>query len=87
MARFLGTVQGARGEASRLDGKGSGLRTVAASWKGSVRVYLSEDNGTDWATVRLEPWHGAGQTVLLYDGPVSGDGAKAYVPNKKRRAP
>ena len=72
MAHFYGTLQGVRGEASRLGGKESGLRTVAASWEGSVCVYLSYENGCDWATVRLEPWHGRGESKLLYDGPVSG---------------
>ena len=71
MAHFLGTLQGARGEASRLGGKESGLRTVAASWQGSVRVYLSVENGVDWAT------------VLLYEGPISGEGAKEF--KAKRR--
>ena len=72
MAHFLGTVQGARGEASRLGSKNSGLRTCAASWQGSVRVYLWDDNGTDKVQAMLEPWHGKGETRELYCGPVSG---------------
>jgi hypothetical protein len=84
MAHFLGTIQGCRGEASRLGGKGSGLRSVAASWEGSVRVYLTSNNDVDWATVRLEPWQGSGRSVLLYDGPVSGDGAKDFVAPKRK---
>lgn len=72
MAHFLGTVQGARGEGSRLGGKDSGLRTCAASWQGSVRVYLYAEGGVDMARVMLEPWHSHGTTRELYCGPVSG---------------
>lgn len=86
MAHFLGTIQGARGEASRLGGKDSGLRAVAASWSGSVRVSLSCEDGVDTAWVHLEPWQGSGKSVLLYAGPVSGDGAKDYVAPKKTKA-
>ena len=40
MARYRGTLQGCRGEASRLGHSSSGLTTVAASWQGAVRVEL-----------------------------------------------
>ena len=74
MAQFLGSIAGQRGPASRLGSKKSGLDVVAASWEGSVRVYLrhDEETGIGTATVRLEPRHGAGVSRLLYDGPVSG---------------
>lgn len=74
MAHFYGTIQGARGEASRLGSKTSGLDVKAASWAGavSVRLYRNERDGMDCARVSLVPWHGAGITSLLYDGPVGG---------------
>jgi len=78
MAHFYGTLQGGRGEASRLGHKSSGLQVRAASWQGSVCVYLEHDEktGEDIATVRLEPWHGQGKSRILYQGPVSGKGIK-----------
>ena len=72
MAHFYGVLKGARGQATRLGHKGSGLHTVAASWKGAVRVDLFMIDGEDWAEVRLIPWHGAGVYKTLYRGPVSG---------------
>ena len=72
MAHFRGTLQGARGEASRLGGKGSGLVATAASWQGGVRVYLYNIDDVDMARIELRPHHGAGTSRLLYDGPVSG---------------
>lgn len=74
MAHFYGTLKGARGEASRLGHKSSGLRTGAASWEGAVSVHLYHDEtaGQDMAEVQLIPWHGAGVYRSLYRGPVSG---------------
>ena len=77
MAHFYGTLQGSRGEASRLGTARSGLRTVAASWQGSVRVelYHSEETGQDMCHVYLAPWHGKGTELALYSGPVDPDHA------------
>lgn len=72
MAHFYGTIQGSRGQASRLGGKASGLSTVAASWQGAVAVKLYEKDGTDFARVYLTTHNGAGTNRTLYDGPVSG---------------
>ena len=72
MSHFYGTLQGARGEATRRGRKTTGLTTTAASWKGAVRVTLThaEETGRDVAEVRLVPWHGSGVDRLLYRGPV-----------------
>lgn len=70
MARFIGTVQGNRGSLSRLGHPSGGLRTVAAGWQGSVRTYLSDKDGVDWARVELDTWHGNGTRKVLYEGPV-----------------
>ena len=72
MAHFYGTLQGNRGRASRLGSKDSGLDVTAASWEGSVRVYLRHEKGVDTAFVSLEPWYGKGESRVLYNGPVSG---------------
>lgn len=71
MAHFYGSVQGARGEASRLGHKSSGMATTAASWKGSVHTYLYEEGGVDMCRVELRPWNGAGVNRLLYEGPIN----------------
>ena len=39
MARFLGAVQGSRGEATRLGGTSSGIRAQAQGWGLGVKVY------------------------------------------------
>lgn len=72
MAHFRGTVRGARGEASRLGGKSSGLIVVANSWEGRVttELYYSEAEQCDWARVVLSPRSGSGGTII-YQGPVS----------------
>jgi len=77
MSHFYGIISGNRGEATRGGSRDSGYRATAASWQGSVQVYLhhNADTGIDEARVTLEPWHGAGTSVVLYDGPVSGKSA------------
>lgn len=72
MAQFRGTIQGFRGEASRLGSKDSGLHVTAASWQGAVCVDLFEANGVDIVCVRLQPHFGQGTSRILYEGPVSG---------------
>lgn len=70
MAHFYGTIDGNRGEASRLGSKDSGFRATAASWSGAISVTLSHCNGRDEARVEMTPWHGQGERATLYDGPV-----------------
>ena len=72
MAHFRATIQGSRGEASRLGTRSSGLQTVAASWQGAVRVELYACGDRDLARVSLTPHRGAGVERLLFDGPVDG---------------
>jgi hypothetical protein len=47
MARFLGSVKGSRGEATRLGGSGTGLVVKANGWNLGVRVEASDVNGHD----------------------------------------
>jgi len=72
MAHFYGTLKGQRGEAARLGTKLSGLKTIAASRQGAVRVYLWEKDGRDWCEVALIPWQGRGVQRLLYYGAIDG---------------
>ena len=76
MAHFYGIVEGqAKAQATRRGTRNSGLKTIAASWQGSVHVDLYESDGTDYAVVSLEPWRGTGTSHELYRGPVSVDSA------------
>ncbi len=45
MAHFYGTIQGNRGQASRLGSKTSGLSLTAASYQGAVNTHLFEQAG------------------------------------------
>ena len=70
MAQFRGTLQGARGEASRLGTKSSGLTVEAASWFGKIVVELSHEHGLDRYEVTQQPHHGHGASILLARGVV-----------------
>jgi hypothetical protein len=72
MAHFYGTLQGARGEATRLGTKTSGMHVTACSYEGKVRVILDYDTEKDCdiARVELAKHMGAGVEHVLYDGPV-----------------
>jgi hypothetical protein len=74
MARFFGTLQGGRGEATRLGHASSGLRVTAASWSGKVCVQAYADeprNGGDVDCVRISAeQHGSSRnpTGTFFDG-------------------
>lgn len=72
MAHFRGTIQGTRGEASRLGSKDSGLTVEAQSWQGKVTVQLAHDpaTGIDSVIIELSKHHGQGRSMLLYNGPI-----------------
>jgi hypothetical protein len=73
MAHFFGKLQGARGEATRLGHKSTGLDVTAASWEGAVHTRLHHgQDGHDYAVVELIPWNGSGVTRELYRGRVDG---------------
>jgi hypothetical protein len=72
MAHFIGYVQGAKGQASRLGTRSSGMSVTAASWEGSVHVTIEARTDGDYAVVELRPWQGQGTSRVLYNGPVSG---------------
>lgn len=72
MAHFYGTLQGARGEATRLGTKNSGIHTTTCSYQGKVRVVLDfdEKTGKDIATISLAKHMGSGVEYTLFEGPV-----------------
>lgn len=47
MAQFRATIQGARGMASRLGHKNSGLHVTANGWNAGVTVDVAHINGRD----------------------------------------
>lgn len=79
MSHFYATIQGNRGQASRQGTKRSGIESYTAGWEGGVRACLWEQDGVDHARVELRQWrgHGAWLSILLYDGPVSGEGCQS----------
>lgn len=70
MAQFFGTVQGSRGQASRLGSKKGGLTVTAASWQGRIEVILYHDvaDGQDKFCIRQVPHHGRGIHQVIAEG-------------------
>ena len=66
MARFLGAVQGGRGEATRLGGSGSGIRAQAQGWNVGVQVYGRADGDADVFDIYSTGGsHNSGTSTLL----------------------
>lgn len=70
MARFYGTVQGGRGEASRLGHSTSGLGVSAKSWNGCIGVRLYDEKGVDHCYIDVEE-HNGSRRKILYRGPIA----------------
>lgn len=77
MARFYGTLQGNRGEATRMGHPNGGLTTYAASWSGAIRCHCYDKDGEDYVRVSHTTWQGSGINETIYGGPQGGwpDGA------------
>jgi hypothetical protein len=74
MAQFYSTIKGARGEASRLGNKASGMRASIMSYQGCIDVRMGAlADGNDWVTVWLRPHPQSdkrgGVGVCLFNGP------------------
>jgi hypothetical protein len=73
MARYYGTIQGARGPASRLGHASGGLSVTAQSFNGDIVVHLyapDHRSSTDYVEIIARP-HGGGQYTTLYNGKIS----------------
>lgn len=70
MARFYGTVQGNRGEATRLGHASRGLRVSAQSYSGSIIIRLFDKDGEDWVTIGVAPSSSRQAAKDLYTGPI-----------------
>ncbi len=62
MSRFRGTVQGNRGEASRLGSKKNGLLTECNGWNGGVSVH-AEVNDKDEDIFYVYATNGSGNGI------------------------
>lgn len=72
MARFYSSIQGARGEATRLGHANSGVRASAQSYTGSViaQMFVGDDD-EDWCSIHVrEGSHRYDGGLCLYYGPV-----------------
>lgn len=70
MAAFRGTIQGERGEASRLGHKG--ISAAVQSWQGAIETRLFHGGGNQiMAAIELVPHHGAGVRRTLFCGPLA----------------
>ncbi len=71
MAQFYATMKGARGEASRLGNKQSGINVSVKSWEGEINVRMYHLHGEDHVRVTLGE-HNGGCSITLYAGPCNG---------------
>ena len=58
MARYYGTIQGRRGEASRLGDRSSGIRASVCSWAGRVETSIQANGEGHTVHIRAES-HGS----------------------------
>jgi hypothetical protein len=70
MARFYGSIQGDRGEATRLARSPSGLRASAQTWNGSVVTTVYGKDGEDYVRIAVSGGSSAYGDHILYDGPM-----------------
>ena len=69
MSHFYGVLQGSRDSVTRCGTKSSGMDTVAAGWRGAIRVYVTEVDGADRYDIHLTPWQGSGgQSKRIAEG-------------------
>jgi hypothetical protein len=68
MARFYGTIQGARGPTSRLGSPRSGLSVTAQSYSGDIQVHFRDEDGEDSVSVYAKSHDGGGSGLCLYSG-------------------
>ncbi len=69
MSHFYGTLQGNRGQVTRGGTANSGLTTVAAGWRGAIKVHVTETPDGDVYDVYLIQWHGSqGQPRCIASG-------------------
>lgn len=84
MAQFRATIEGQRGEASRLGSKASGITARINGWNGGVRVEAAHRDGKDYFDVYATGGSGHGdQFAAGYLGTVDDEGR--WTPAKARQ--
>ena len=84
MSKFYGVLEGSRGKATRCGTRNSGLKTIAASFAGAIRVDIYEEEGSDIEKfcVTMTPWLGRGDNASLITG-ILGDVSSIRIHTKK----
>lgn len=70
MAHFYGTVQGDKGEVSRLGHKRGGLRLKAKGHGGAILVILSHTDENDRVTIYQDTQENGGKCRIIWEGPL-----------------
>lgn len=80
MARFRGTVQGKRTEASRLGHKDGGLRATANGWDAGITAtaYVDADGNDAFDVYATGGSNGSGKNVLLGTMTANADGSRTW---------
>ena len=77
MAHYYAKIQGARGPASRLGSKQSGINATIAGWAGAVIVTIEHTlGGLDRVTITLADWPSRNTDRLLFSGTLQAVKAK-----------
>lgn len=83
MSKFYGVLEGSRGKVTRCGTRNSGLKTIAASFAGAIRVDIyEEDCGTEKFCVTMTPWLGRGDNASLITG-ILGDVSSVRIHTKE----
>lgn len=82
MARFMGTIQGARGEASRLGGESSGITARAQGWNVGVEVrgHATDGNRDIFDVYMNGGSNGSASSRLLGRVTLGADGQPTFEP-------
>lgn len=66
MARYQASIQGSRGEASRLGSPSSGITAMARGWEGGAKVVMWEgEDGEDYISISVGPHSNVGQVTIV----------------------
>jgi len=70
MSHYYGTIpqSGRKTTPTARGHKTTGLATIAASYKGAIKVELEHIDGVDTFTVTRIPWQGVGEREVLAEG-------------------
>ena len=73
MAQYRGSIEGARGSATRLGHKTTGLRVVANGWQAGIEVRAYHEEGEDCFDVLLTGGSNGGRTAQIIARVIDGE--------------